>query len=40
VDPDARMACAALADREFGDWAKRAWPRLSDDLLAAHAGGA
>jgi len=37
VDPDARMACAALADRDFGDWAKQAWPRLSDDLLAAHA---
>jgi CubicO group peptidase (beta-lactamase class C family) len=37
VDPEARMACAALADRDFGDWAKQAWPRLSDDLLAAHA---
>ena len=40
VDPDARLACAALADRDFGDWAKQAWPRLSDDLLAAHAAGA
>ena len=37
VDPEARMACAALADRDFDDWAKQAWPRLSDDLLAAHA---
>jgi CubicO group peptidase (beta-lactamase class C family) len=37
VDPDAGMACAALADRDFDDWARQAWPRLSDDLLAAHA---
>ena len=39
VDPEAGMACAALADRDFGDWARQAWPRLSDDLLAAHAAG-
>jgi len=39
VDPEAGMACAALADRDFGDWARQAWPQLSDDLLAAHAGG-
>jgi CubicO group peptidase (beta-lactamase class C family) len=38
VDPDAGLACVALADRDFGDWARQAWPRLSDDLLAAHAG--
>src|SRR5262249_27774104 len=37
VDPDAGLACVALADTDFGDWAKRAWPALSDDLLAAHA---
>ncbi len=37
VDPEAGIACAALADRDFGDWAKQAWPRLSDDVLAAHA---
>jgi CubicO group peptidase (beta-lactamase class C family) len=37
VDPDAGMACAALANRDFGDWARQAWPRLADDLLAAHA---
>jgi CubicO group peptidase (beta-lactamase class C family) len=30
VDPDAQLALAALTDREFGDWAKEAWPRLSD----------
>ena len=37
VDPEAGMACAVLADRDFDDWAKQAWPRLSDDLLAAYA---
>ena len=39
VDPEAGMACVALADRDFDDWAKQAWPRLSDDLLAAYATG-
>jgi CubicO group peptidase (beta-lactamase class C family) len=34
IDPDAGVACACLADREFGDWAKEAWPRLSDAVLA------
>ncbi len=34
VDPQARIACAALTDREFDDWAKEAWPVLSDDVLA------
>jgi CubicO group peptidase (beta-lactamase class C family) len=34
VDPDTRVAGAALADREFGDWAKAAWPALSDAVLA------
>jgi CubicO group peptidase (beta-lactamase class C family) len=33
VDPEAHVALACLTDREFGDWAKRAWPRLSDDVL-------
>ena len=37
VDPEARIVCAALADRDFGDWAKQAWPRLSDDLLMTYA---
>jgi CubicO group peptidase (beta-lactamase class C family) len=40
VDPEARIACAALADLEFGDWAKQAWPRLSDDVLASYPAGA
>jgi CubicO group peptidase (beta-lactamase class C family) len=34
VDPEAGVACAALADRLFGQWAKDAWPSLSDAVLA------
>ena len=33
VEPDAGMACAALTEREFGEWAKEAWPALSDAVL-------
>lgn len=33
VDPDAGVACACLTDLEFGDWAREAWPRLSDAVL-------
>jgi CubicO group peptidase (beta-lactamase class C family) len=33
VDPEIDVACAALANREFGDWAKAAWPVLSDAVL-------
>jgi len=33
VDPDAGVVCAVLTTREFGEWAKDAWPRLSDDVL-------
>ncbi len=33
VDPDAGVACAALANRDFGDWAKAAWPVLADAVL-------
>ncbi len=25
LDPEARTACASLAARDFGDWAKQAW---------------
>jgi CubicO group peptidase (beta-lactamase class C family) len=38
VDPDARLACACLTDRDFGPWAVSAWPALSDDVLTAFAG--
>jgi CubicO group peptidase (beta-lactamase class C family) len=34
VDPEAGIACACLTDHEFGDWAKEAWPRLADAVLA------
>ncbi|HET9322642.1 MAG TPA: serine hydrolase domain-containing protein [Gaiellaceae bacterium] len=37
VDPERRLALAALTDLEFGDWALQAWPRLSDDVVAASA---
>jgi CubicO group peptidase (beta-lactamase class C family) len=34
VDPEAGVACAVLTEREFGEWAKEAWPALSDAVLA------
>jgi CubicO group peptidase (beta-lactamase class C family) len=34
VDPDADLALACLTDLAFGDWAREAWPRLSDAVLA------
>jgi CubicO group peptidase (beta-lactamase class C family) len=33
VDPKQKLACAVLTGRDFGDWAKDAWPRLSDAVL-------
>jgi CubicO group peptidase (beta-lactamase class C family) len=33
VDPDANVGLVALADLDFGDWAKTAWPALSDAVL-------
>jgi CubicO group peptidase (beta-lactamase class C family) len=39
VDPHARLACVGLAEREFGPWAAKVWPRLADDVLAAVAPG-
>lgn len=33
IDPDARVACVALTDREFDEWAKEAWPALSDAIV-------
>ena len=33
VDPGPGIACVALTDREFGDWAKEAWPAFSDAVL-------
>jgi CubicO group peptidase (beta-lactamase class C family) len=34
VDPEAGLACGVLTARPFGDWAKEAWPALSDAVLA------
>ena len=34
IDPEAGIALACLTDRQFGEWALEAWPRLSDDVLA------
>jgi CubicO group peptidase (beta-lactamase class C family) len=39
VDPDAGVACGCLTDTRFGDWAKEAWPRLSDAVLAGYRRG-
>jgi len=33
VDPVRGIACAVLTTREFGDWAKLAWPALSDAMI-------
>jgi CubicO group peptidase (beta-lactamase class C family) len=35
VDPEADVALACLTDLQFGDWAKEAWPKLSDAVLEA-----
>jgi CubicO group peptidase (beta-lactamase class C family) len=34
VDPAAGLALGALSDTPFGPWAARAWPDLSDAVLA------
>ncbi len=39
VDPRAGVAAVALSDRDFGDWAKRAWPAFTDAVLAEGAPG-
>ncbi len=33
VDPEAGVACIALADRDFGPWAAEVWPALTDAVL-------
>jgi CubicO group peptidase (beta-lactamase class C family) len=33
VDPEADVALGVLTDLDFGEWAKDAWPRLSDAVL-------
>ena len=34
VDPDLGAACGVLTDEDFGDWAKEAWPRFNDAVVA------
>ncbi|WP_320774196.1 serine hydrolase domain-containing protein [Streptomyces sp. CRN 30] len=34
IDPDAGLACVALADRAFGQWAVDAWPPFTDAVLS------
>jgi CubicO group peptidase (beta-lactamase class C family) len=38
VDPEAGVACVCVTMTEFGDWAKAAWPALSDAVLAELGG--
>ena len=33
VDPGVDLALGVLSDLDFGEWAKKAWPRLSDAVL-------
>ncbi|MBF6093601.1 beta-lactamase family protein [Nocardia cyriacigeorgica] len=34
VDPEVGLACLALSDENFGDWARAAWPPFSDAVIA------
>jgi CubicO group peptidase (beta-lactamase class C family) len=36
ADPARDLACVCLSHRDFGDWARQAWPRLSDAVVAAY----
>jgi CubicO group peptidase (beta-lactamase class C family) len=36
VDPVAGLALGVLSGKPFGDWAKEAWPALSDAVLGHH----
>jgi CubicO group peptidase (beta-lactamase class C family) len=38
VDPEIDLALGCLTTLEFGDWAKEAWPQLSDAVVAEAAG--
>jgi CubicO group peptidase (beta-lactamase class C family) len=33
VDPELDASLATLGDLDFGDWAKQAWPALSDAVV-------
>ncbi|GGN92179.1 serine hydrolase domain-containing protein [Nocardia rhizosphaerihabitans] len=34
VDPEIGVATIALSDENFGDWARTAWPKFSDSVIA------
>lgn len=34
VDPEVGLACLALSDENFGDWARVVWPPFSDAVIA------
>ena len=34
VDPERALSLVVLTDREFGEWAKTAWPALSDAVVS------
>ncbi|MET9214504.1 MULTISPECIES: serine hydrolase domain-containing protein [unclassified Nocardia] len=34
VDPEIGVATIALSDENFGDWARAAWPKFSDSVIA------
>ncbi|WP_227983383.1 serine hydrolase domain-containing protein [Nocardia spumae] len=36
VDPQIGVACVALSDENFGDWARAVWPTFSDAVIADH----
>jgi CubicO group peptidase (beta-lactamase class C family) len=40
VDPEPDLAAVAVTDREFGPWAREAWPAFSDAVLERYAGPA
>jgi len=39
VDPQVKLACAALSGRPFGPWALRAWPPFADTVLEEYSVG-
>ena len=36
IDPEADLTCVVLTDREFGDWAVRAWPGFSERVRSTY----